>query len=338
MNEANASILVCEPCPSRRLSIERLVAGSLTDAAAASLRRHIAGCERCQGYQTFVRTHASATHAIMTRPRRRPGLAAIRRQLRDGIPAMTSQEAARALTRLADWYLVRREEADPGIFVSRPCAGSRTVLSSRLEDAVQRLAGTPWLRAPKRLRGILESLPTHAAGLTNRSMSRALLDAAIELDRCSFPAIVARAALIREDDYRDIERLQEDWELMSSADDARLRAEALAGRSLWLSMTQSDVDGALKLVEEAVLVDPSRPIHLFNAWFFALILNDKPRAKKYRDMLQAHVNAAHCGQAIARDFRSVCAASLSGAFSQSYLAASPYEKALEDLDHIFEVP
>ncbi|MEW6742545.1 MAG: hypothetical protein AB1486_07285 [Planctomycetota bacterium] len=338
MNEETASILVCQPCPSRRLSIERLVAGSLTDAAAASLRRHVAECERCQGYHTWVRTHATVTHAIMTRLRRSPGLAAVRRQLQNGIGTMTSQEAARALTGLADWYLVRREEADQRVWLSRPCARSRSLLDSRMEDAVGRLAGTPWLRAPKKLRAILESLPAETASLTNRSMCRALLDAAIELDRRCFPAILARAALIREDGYHDIDRLQQYWELMSSADDPRLRGEALSNRALWLSITQNDVDGALKLLEEAALIEPRRPSHLFNAWFFGLILNDKPRAKEYRDKLGVHMKTVGCSQAFARAFRTACTTSLSDAFSQSHLAVSPYEKALEDLGHIFEVP
>ncbi|MEW6746616.1 MAG: hypothetical protein AB1486_28075 [Planctomycetota bacterium] len=338
MSEEAASIVVCEACPSRRLSIERLVAGALTDAAAASLRRHMTECERCGGYHTWVRTHATATHALMTRPRKAPALTAVRRQIQNQISAATLQEAARALTGLADWYLLRREEPDQRLWLSRPCARSRGVLSSRMGHAVERVTGSPWLRAPKKLRDILESLPTETAGLTNRSMCRALLDAAIELDRRCFPAIEARAALIREGGYREIDLLQEDWELLSAADDAARRAEALSSRALWLSITQSDVDGALKLVEEAVPLEPSRAIHLFNTWFFALILDDEPRAKKYRNMLQVHMKTAGHSQAFARACRTACTASLSDAFSQSYLAASPYEKALKDLDQIFEVP
>ncbi|MEW6747225.1 MAG: hypothetical protein AB1486_31210 [Planctomycetota bacterium] len=272
MTPSPAVIVIAKACPNRAAAIERLVQGQLGAPDREALEHHLHTCARCQGYREWLRVESMTARDLAAQRATQVALDHVRRDLEQRIAHMRASEAAVALTELARWHLVRRAAADPTLYASHtPSSASQT--RRRVERAVEQLRSTPW-----KVGGTNQIEETGLSvvldpdrDLDHRTLSRAALDLALQIDSYCFPAITARSTLIHEDGYRELRTLELDWERLLRRGDSRMQAEAHAQRACWLSKVQGALDDSTGDFLKAHQLNPARADYAYNAWLLAEI-------------------------------------------------------------------
>ncbi|MEW6745966.1 MAG: hypothetical protein AB1486_24775 [Planctomycetota bacterium] len=337
MTPSEQHIVVARACPSRMAAIDRLMQGQLGSADREALERHILGCTACHGYREWLRAEYVVARKMVERQATQVALECVRRDLEHRISRFRASEAAGALTELARWHLVRRENADTTVYAQhRPQALS--VSTDRAARALQRLEKAPGI-GPNPLAGIappdLDHVLAPGEPPNHRLISRQAVDLALEIDPKCYHALLVRGYLIREADYAEMDQFAKDLEALLASSRADLRAQALALRAVSVSMVDADINSAISWVAKAVELDPSNLDHAFNGWLFSLVAGNPTSARAFRrSLLDSLKPAALRSTARTRAFT----AAIRFACEEGHLAAGVSQKCLKETERLFAGP
>ncbi|MEW6746198.1 MAG: hypothetical protein AB1486_25945 [Planctomycetota bacterium] len=330
MSVVKPRIVVASPCPSRRLALERLVMDQLQHRAREALQRHLESCPGCQGYREWLWAHDGQVKALFERPVGNVQLSEARRRLETLVSDMSASQAASALTKLAEWYFARREDADPTVYLLRE-PPSKPRLRELAKEAFERWRESPWGKNPRaskdrteRLELILDpSLDTE-----KRSACRLAVDLALEIDARCYRALVVRTRLVREAGWVESTVFENDCEILQASDEPAVQAEGLSLVGTRLSMLDGDVVAATLSCERAAQVRPGEPDYEFNAGLLRLVAGDGKASKRHFEATLAHFAGSERLKAQRQRRMAAYAAALQRAFDEGFLRRAAYRGAL----------
>ncbi|MEW6743610.1 MAG: hypothetical protein AB1486_12710 [Planctomycetota bacterium] len=324
------------PCPGRAGPIERLVHEGIGPGGHEALVAHIRSCERCQTYLHWIRAYDSLAARLIVTQRWARNAERTKELMSRRLREAHHAELANWLVRLAERHMLSRKDPDHGLFLSTNPAAAQLV-RERIEKALDRTLAAPWIalefeRCPEVLQ--LREIISPRAVVDSRASARMCLDLAVSLDPRCYRGLELTGYLIREGGYKEIQLLEACWEAMLSANDPRVRAEALAQRAVWLGVCTGDLDSATALTTEAYELDPRRLDAPFNAWFFCNVAGSPKTGARYLRSLRATMRHVEPPRWLLSRAAKSYRAALQEAARDGFLPAATYRRCSRNLENL----